>query len=99
MFDISKEELILVRDLPDHLPKQPSGKKLHTSAVYRWMKHGVQGVRLETIFIAGCRYSSIEALNRFWQRVTDAKDCKLSRQENKVRANSPSDNELRKAGW
>lgn len=97
--NIQVETLILVSKIPDHLPRQPNGKKLHVSAVYRWMKNGIQGVRLETIFIAGCRYSSLEAMNRFWHRVTEAKDGKLSRKENNSRANSSSENELRKAGW
>ena len=98
MIDITSEELIPFRELPDYLPKQPSGKKLHLSACYRWKKQGVQGVRLETVFIAGCSYSSKQALNRFWQRVTEARDGKPSVCEAK-RSSVTSDQELQKAGW
>lgn len=99
MIDITCEDLILFRELPDHLPKQPSGKKSHLSACYRWKKPGLQGVRLETVFIAGCSYTSKQALNRFWQRVTEARDGKSCHQGSATRANSSSDQELQKAGW
>ncbi len=100
MIDITSEELILVRDIPSHLPKQPSGKKLHISAIYRWMKTGIQGERLETVFIAGCRYSSKQALNRYWSRVTQAKDG-VRHEANKAakRDKSTANHELEKAGW
>ncbi len=98
MIDITSEDLIPFRELPDHLPRQPSGKKLHLSAFYRYKKPGLQGVRLETVFIAGCSYSSKQALNRFWQRVTEARDGKPADCEPK-RSSGTSDQELQKAGW
>ena len=97
--DILNEDLILVRDLPGYLPKQPSGKKLHLSACYRWMKPGLQGVRLETVFIAGSRYTSKQAVNRFWHRVTERKDGKPNDAKPSNRAKSTSDQELKNAGW
>jgi hypothetical protein len=65
MIDISTEHLIPIRDVPHHLPPRPTGRRVHVSAVYRWILRGVRGVRLETIRIGGTSYTSAEALQRF----------------------------------
>lgn len=65
MIDLTRETLIPIRAVPDRLPRRPSGKKLHVSAVYRWLQRGVGGVRLESVKIGGTTYTSVEALARF----------------------------------
>lgn len=65
MIDLSTEKLIPVREVPKLLPPRPTGKRVHVSAVYRWIQRGVRGVRLETITIGGTTYTSTEALQRF----------------------------------
>jgi len=65
MIDLSNEELIALRDLPKHLPPRPNGKRIHISAIYRWIQRGVRGVRLESVRIGGTTYTSEEALQRF----------------------------------
>ena len=70
MIDISIENLIPIRDVPRRLPPRPTGKRVHISAVYRWIQRGVQGVRLEYIKIGGTTYTSKEALQRFADRHT-----------------------------
>lgn len=65
MIDLTSETLIPIRDVPDRLPRRPSGKKLHVSAVYRWLQRGVGGVRLESVKVGGTTYTSAEALARF----------------------------------
>lgn len=99
MIDIVKEELILFADLPKHLPKR--GKKdIHLSACYRWKNQGVAGIRLETVFMAGHRYTSREALNRFWQAVTVAKDGRQTVATKKAtRSKNAANEELNAAGW
>jgi len=44
---------------------RPNGKRVHISAVYRWVQRGIKGVRLEAIRIGGTTYTSREALQRF----------------------------------
>jgi len=67
--DIKHETLLTVRDVPGRLPRKPSGKRLHISAVYRWMSNGVGGgVRLESVKLGGTTYTSVEALQRFAER-------------------------------
>lgn len=68
--DISCEELVPIRDVPKRLPTKPGGKRVHISAVYRWMKKGVRGVKLDSVCIGGTRYTSVEALQRFVDRLS-----------------------------
>jgi hypothetical protein len=73
MIEIDKEDLVLLSDTPKILPKR-NGKAVHLSACYRWMRQGLSGVRLETVLIGGQRFTSKQALNRFWHRVTAVRD-------------------------
>jgi hypothetical protein len=45
--------------------KTRTGKKLHTSALWRWARKGVRGVKLECIRVGGEFMTSIEAIGRF----------------------------------
>jgi len=56
--------------IDDELLSLPAAAKLlpgrpHAATLYRWTRRGVRGVRLETVLIAGRRYTSREALDRF----------------------------------
>ena len=98
--DITQEDLILFSVLPNYLPPQPSGKRVHLSACYRWKNTGICGVRLETIFIAGNRSTSKQAVNRFWHRVTAAKDqLKATKAKPSESNQCTAVNELDAAGW
>ena len=65
MIEIGAEELVSLRDVPKLLPAKADGKRIHISAVYRWVQRGIKGVRLEAIHIGGTSYTSREALQRF----------------------------------
>ncbi len=74
MIDVTNETLIKPTEASKIVSKQKGakGKKLNVSTVYRWMQTGLRGHRLEFICIGGTRFTSHEALNRFFHRVTDA---------------------------
>ena len=55
-----EESLLSLGDAAKTLPNSP-----HISTVWRWVNRGVRGVVLETIVIAGRRFTSREALQRF----------------------------------
>ena len=74
MIDVSSESLVPIRDVPRLLPARPSGKRVHVSAVYRWVARGVRGVTLESIKIGGTSYTSMEALARFAEHLTGQVD-------------------------
>lgn len=88
MIDISSEQLIPIREVPRLLPLRRTGRRVHISAVYRWIKRGIRGVCLETVKIGGSTYTSTEALQRFTDHLSgEAADkaepvvsCRLSRQ-------------------
>ena len=65
VIDIGNEQLVSLRDVPKLLPPRPNGKRVHISAVYRWIQRGVHRARLEVIRIGGSTYTSREALQRF----------------------------------
>ena len=72
MIDINKETLISISDTPKHLPRRPNGKTVHVSVVYRWLKKGIKGIRLESARIGRCTYTSLEALQRWSDALTNA---------------------------
>ena len=51
-----------------------SGQPVHASVVCRWIISSVRGAHLESIKIGGSTYASIEALQRFADRLTTAED-------------------------
>lgn len=65
----------IVRTLTDAaagLPRRRGGKPVNVATLYRWATHGCRGVRLETIQIGGTRCTSQEALQRFFERLTQS---------------------------
>jgi len=71
MIDLTQEELVPIRNVPKHLPPRPTGKRVHISAVYRWLLRGIRGIRLESLKIGGTTYTSKEALQRFADRLSN----------------------------
>ena len=73
MIQMLSETLIPINQVPVHLEKI-TGNRPHIASTYRWMKHGIAGIRLETLFIGGTRFTSEQALGRFFQESTKAKE-------------------------
>jgi hypothetical protein len=67
---ISEETTLRLADVPKHVPTRRAGKKLHVATAFRWAKTGVRGVKLETIRIGGTLCTSVEALQRFFERLS-----------------------------
>src|SRR5438309_2188867 len=63
-----------------HLPKRRRGKKPSTSTLWRWCVHGLNGVRLECVVVGGQRMVSLEMLERFFARLTQAADKSVPRE-------------------
>lgn len=64
-FDPTVEQLIPLKEIPKLLPRR-RGKKVHYQTVWRWSKKGAHGVVLETTRVGHIRYTSQEALKRFF---------------------------------
>ena len=65
----TSEELVSLTEATRALPRGRNGKRLHVSTLHRWAGRGLRGVVLETIHVGGRRYTSTEALQRFFDRL------------------------------
>lgn len=72
--DLIAEDVFPLSAAPDRLPRRRGGKKIHRATIYRWVKDGLNGVRLETLRLGGGLYTSMEALQRFADRAADGAD-------------------------
>lgn len=64
------ETLLSFHDAAELLPTRRRGSRLHISTLYRWAIRGCRGHRLETIVLGGQRVTSLEALQRFFDKLT-----------------------------
>ena len=68
MIDTLTETVVALAEAPDHCPRR-RGKKLHVATLYRWKDEG-----LETLLVGGLRCTSLQALQRFFERRTAERD-------------------------
>lgn len=73
MIDVQTENLIPFREVPAWT-KEHLGNRVHPTTIHRWRLRGARGVKLETLLAGGTRYTSVEALNRFFAGTTAAAD-------------------------
>jgi hypothetical protein len=69
--DLTLEKPHPLADVPNLpcIPRRRGGRKLHRSTVMRWVNPGLRGVRLEAIRVGGTLCTTIEALQRFFERL------------------------------
>jgi hypothetical protein len=70
MIDHTSETILTLSQAADELPRRRRGRKAHVSTVFRWSTAGCKGVVLETLQIGGTRCTSREALQRFFERLS-----------------------------
>jgi hypothetical protein len=70
MIDIASERVISFAEAADRLPRRRKGRKPHVATLYRWAQRGCRGVVLETVQVGATRCTSIEALQRFCDRLS-----------------------------
>ena len=73
MIDTITEKPIPLDQLPVEAIPGRGGKPVHMVTLSLWYRRGVRGVRLETLMVGGRRCTSLEALSRFYQAVSQAK--------------------------
>ncbi len=67
MIDIQIEEVLSLTEAARRLPRRRKGKRPHPSTLFRWASNGLRGVRLETLRVGGTTYTTMEALQRFFE--------------------------------
>lgn len=65
MVDAFVDSLLSIPEAAHQSPGRP-----HIATVWRWINRGVRGVKLETVMIGGRRFTSREALERFFASTT-----------------------------
>lgn len=71
--DFTKEEVLTFDEACKRLPPRRGGKRPVKSTLFRWSTYGVNGECLETIKVGGATCTSMEALQRFFDKLTLAK--------------------------
>ncbi len=72
VIDRTRERLIPIGRVSEQEQLWPEGRSPHPETIARWARRGCRGVRLETIVLGGRRYSSVEAVERFFIRLSEA---------------------------
>jgi Protein of unknown function (DUF1580) len=70
VIDRTRERLIPIARVAEHGQLWPEGRAPHPETIARWARRGCRGIRLETVVLGGRRYSSIEAVERFFSRLS-----------------------------
>jgi len=65
MIDTRTETVIRLSQASEHFPGRPS-----IATLYRWITRGARGARLESVVCGAQRYTSIEAIDRFFAATT-----------------------------
>src|SRR6185312_2798821 len=68
--DISREPLIPFTQAAAHVPRRRRGRKTSVATLYRWAIRGLRGVVLETLQVGGTKCTSLQALQRFFNRLS-----------------------------
>ena len=72
--DIATETVISPKGAVPYVPRRRKGKRVALATIYRWMEPGVRGVKLEYLQVGNCRCTSVQALQRFFDRLTEGPD-------------------------
>src|SRR5688572_3574372 len=67
---LTNETTVTLAEAAAQLPRL-NGKRIHTSALWRWGVKGVRGVRLEMLLLGGRYLTSLEALERFGRALAE----------------------------
>ena len=70
MIDSGSESLLTLAQAAEQLPRRRRGRKTHISTLYRWTTAGCRGVRLDTLQVGATRCTSREALQRFFEQLS-----------------------------
>lgn len=69
--NIQNETLLTLSDAALRIP-EVGGRRPHPSSLWRWARFGINGVRLEYLRVGQRICTSVEAINRFMQRLAES---------------------------
>jgi hypothetical protein len=74
MIDVGTEQLTTLAQLARRIPCRRNARPVHPSTVHRWRSPGIRGIRLECLKIGGAWHTSMEAFQRFCERLSQRDD-------------------------
>ena len=69
MIDLQNEIPIRFSEIPAWC-ESTLGTRINRSTCHRWRTRGARGVKLETVLVGGARYTTVEAIERFFASAT-----------------------------
>jgi hypothetical protein len=72
MIDANREMILTLAQAARELPNRSGGRGVDVTTVWRWTRRGIRDTKLETLLIGRIRYTSREALQRFFEATTRA---------------------------
>ena len=72
MIDIATETVFTPGEATRHLPPRRAGKRVNVATIFRWMQTGCKGIKLESIMVGATCCTSLQALQRFFDALTEA---------------------------
>jgi hypothetical protein len=69
--DIARETVLTFSQAAAQLPRRRRGRKPATSTIHRWATDGLHGIVLESLQCGGTRCTSVPALQRFFERLSE----------------------------
>ncbi|MEI7687619.1 MAG: DUF1580 domain-containing protein [Planctomycetota bacterium] len=70
MLDVNAEAIVTLSQLAKKLPRRRLDRPVHPATIHRWRSPGVRGIRLECVRIGGTWHTSLEAYQRWVERLT-----------------------------
>jgi hypothetical protein len=67
------ETIVSFAGAAKELPCRRRGRRIHLSTFHRWATVGCRGIVLESIQVGGTRCTSREALQRFFERLSESR--------------------------
>ena len=98
MIQIGDETVVSLTDAAKQLPRRRAGKRPHVATLYRWASAGVRGIKLETIQVGGTLCTSLEALQRFCDRLSGNDSAEAPPARVRKREIERAERELEEAG-
>lgn len=94
MINIANEELITLEQAAAFCPRRRNNQRPHSQTLMRWARDGLQGVRLEVLRVGDTTCTTVAAMQRFFEALTEAADLKPVRSPRKAEINQEIEREL-----
>ena len=92
------EQIVSLTEAAGLLPRRRKGRKPNVATLYRWAKSGCRGVILETLQVGGTKCTSTQALQRFFERLSNGPQPVVVRPQSAQRHHDQVNKELDAAG-